>query len=148
VDFSRASLVCYLGDASDVDIPSGVFTISDGCFALYRSIVSVTFATDCSVRLLGKWAFEGCFSLQSICIPSSVQTISEECFRYCFQLADVTFEKSSQIETIGDGAFADCSNLQSICVPSSIKTVSPTCFGRDTTLRREVVKTGCRLSRA
>jgi hypothetical protein len=147
VDFSGTSLVRYFGEAIHVDIPSSVFTISDGCFASCQSIASVTFAPGSMVRLLGKSAFEMCDSLQSICIPSLVQAISEGCFGCCPELAEVTFEKRSQIETIGDRAFENCPNLSWIWVPSSIKTISPTCFGRGSTLRRDVVTTGWRLSR-
>jgi hypothetical protein len=129
VDFSGTSLVRYFGDAIHVDIPSDVFTISDGCFADCGSIVSVTFAPGSSVRVLGESAFENCSSLQSIFIPSSVQTISESCFRCCSDLSDVRFEPGSQIVTVGDGAFDYCLQLQSIWMPFSIETISATCFG-------------------
>ena len=41
---------------------------------------------------IGRWAFRGCFNLQSITIPSSIRWISQSAFSGCYKLEHIRFE--------------------------------------------------------
>ena len=83
-DDTKKELLVYIGNGSNVTIPSGVTTI-------------------------GKYAFSYCSTITSLTIPQSVTTIKEYAFLDCKQLIDVTIPAT--ITTIETGAFYDVKNI-------------------------------------
>ena len=69
-----------------------------------------------SVTSIGDWAFQHCFSLQSITIPESVTSIGDGAFWQC-GLTSITIGNS--VTSIKDRAFAYCSSLDTIYVEAS-----------------------------
>jgi hypothetical protein len=105
----------------------------------------VTFESGTNISILGKSAFQGCSSLQSICIPSSIQIIGDFCFSECEAMSDLTFESGCQVSILGDSACSACSRLQAVCIPSSIETICSSCFEGCSHLSI-VLEPGCKLS--
>jgi hypothetical protein len=52
----------------------------------------VSFEPGYKASVLGKSAFSGCTSLQSIWIPSSIEIISQLCFNNCRKLESIVLE--------------------------------------------------------
>ena len=79
-----------------------------------------------NIEYIGKAAFSGCKSLQSICIPNSVKSIGDEAFRWCKSLQSVTIPNS--VTSIGDEAFSSCESLQSVTIPNSVTSIGDKAF--------------------
>lgn len=75
-----------------------------GWDAVANQIKSVSIGS--FVTYIGKWAFNGCTSLQSVSISS----------------------RSSQLQEIGDIAFSGCTSLQSITLPDSLQIIGDSAF--------------------
>ncbi len=69
----------YCGEDSEVEIPSGVTTISYAAF-FNADVTNVTIPS--SVTSIGNYAFVGCVNLRSIVVPASVEYIGYCAFGY------------------------------------------------------------------
>lgn len=67
-----------------------------------------------SVTEIGRSAFEGYTSLQSITIPESVTDIEMDAFSGCTGLTSITIPNS--VTLIGEAAFARCTGLTSVAL--------------------------------
>ena len=83
---------------------------------------------------IGKSAFSGCKSLQSITLPSTMVEIGNNAFRNCNELKEVVLNEG--LEKIGEVAFSDCISLEIISFPSTLNTVSRDAFIRCHSLKR------------
>lgn len=79
-----------------------------------------------SVIEIGKEAFLGCDSIESIIIPSSVKRIGSNAFRSCRSLTKVAMSKS--VEEIGVGIFDNCAKLTSVQISPNIQVIPEKCF--------------------
>src|SRR5690554_1156247 len=66
------------------------------------------------VTVIGEWAFDGSYFLESIHIPESVTTIEMGAFYECSSLRSLLIPKS--VTLIEDGAFFECYSLSEITV--------------------------------
>lgn len=70
----------YVGDASDVVIPSSVTSIGNYLFAGNTNLVSVTIPS--SVTNIGDYAFAGCEGLTSVTFNGNAPTLGDSCFEW------------------------------------------------------------------
>ena len=82
----------WKSDCSEVQIPSGVIGLGEGCFAECENLISITLPE--SVTSLGDSCFEGCESLTSITLPESITSLGDFCFDYCLSLTSITIPES------------------------------------------------------
>ena len=75
---------------TELIIPEGVTSISDGAFAGCSSLTEITISE--SVTNIGSSAFRECSGLTSVTVPDSVTSIGWSAFRECGRLTSVTFE--------------------------------------------------------
>ena len=75
---------------------------------------------------IGTYAFNYCYSLQSIAIPSSVTSIGSYVFNYCYSLQSITIPKN--VTAIGTYTSNYCYSLQSIAIPSSVTSIGSYVF--------------------
>ena len=68
-------------------------------------------------QVIGKSAFDGCSSLQSITIPNSVTSIGDYAFFWCSSLQSITIPNS--VISIGDATFNRCYGLRKIVLNNS-----------------------------
>ena len=90
---------------TDVKIPEGFTSISEGTFWGCDSLKSVTIPN--SVISIGNLAFSGCQSLTSVTIPNSVTSIGHRAFMDCTGLTSVTI--GTGVKSIGECVFSGTS---------------------------------------
>ena len=95
-----------------VTVPSGVTSISYGCFFGCEELESVVLPN--GLTNIDHYAFRECKSLTGITIPNNVTTIGRESFIYCSGLTSVTIPAS--VTSIYNLAFRYCTNLESITI--------------------------------
>lgn len=79
-----------------------------------------------SVTKIGRHAFAGCSSLESITIPEAVTEIEDYAFCDCRLLEGITIPKSAT--RIGISAFRGCKALKSITIPESVMEIETLAF--------------------
>ena len=67
-----------------------------------------------NVTTTGSYAFQYCYSLQTVTMPKSITKVGEYCFRDCFSLSSITFSGS-----IGNSGFDNCKSLSYVSVKST-----------------------------
>jgi hypothetical protein len=117
--------ILYLGDSSDVVIPSTIAVIGTRCFST-RDLSSVAFDSPCGVRRIEKEAFYMNVGLKSVLVPASVEVLSTRAFDHS-ALSVVTFEGDSRLRRIEESAFGWC-ELQSFWVPPVVEFMDGSAF--------------------
>ena len=125
-----ATLVCYFGADSKVDIPAElggkpVTSIGDYAFWNCRSLTKVTIPE--GVTSIGEKAFETCDSLTEVTIPEGVTSIGVCAFQFCNSLTEVTIPEG--VTSIGDGAFESCSSLTEVTISEGVTSIGDGAFG-------------------
>ena len=124
-----ATLACYFGADSKVDIPAElggkpVTSIGDYAFVYCSSLTEVTIPE--GVTSIGVGAFGACSNLTKVIIAEGVTSIGERAFQSCGSLTEVTIPKS--VTSIGMGAFGACSNLTKVTIPKSVTSIGKMAF--------------------
>ena len=101
-----ATLVCYFGSDSKVDIPAEL--------------------GGKPVTAIGEYAFHHNTTITSVKIPEGVTSIGESAFRWCSSLTEVTI--SEGVTSIGGTAFAYCSSLTEVTIPKSVTSIKYAAF--------------------
>ena len=96
-----------------------------------ESLESITLPN--TVTEIGDNAFHFCKSLESITIPNSVVEIGKEAFYSCISLRSVTIPNS--VTKIKEGAFSYCDNIESITIPNSVNEIWDMAFFRCESLK-------------
>eukprot|EP00985_Skeletonema_marinoi_P008898 scaffold4071_cov136-Skeletonema_marinoi.AAC.2 len=96
--------------------------IPDYAFNQCTRLVDVTFHD--GVITIGKWAFPGCCSLQTIKLPGA-KILRSNAFYNCTGLTEVEF--GDKLETIGLGAFYKCTSLRKLSI-KSVKIIESGAF--------------------
>ena len=89
-----------------------------------------------SLREIGREAFKGCKSLQTIDIPKSCKLFGEAVFYRCGSLRHIDIPSS--VGEISHEMFAYCESLQTIRIPQKCRSIGASAFFKATSLRRIV----------
>lgn len=81
-DNTKSTLLAYIGNSSNVIIPSGVTTIDE-------------------------YAFSENADLKSVTIPASVVKINYAAFQNCTSLSEISLEENSQLASVSSNAFSN-----------------------------------------
>ena len=79
-----------------------------------------------SVTNIGRYAFQYCYALQSVSIPAGVTSIGDYTFSYCIFLHSVTIPAG--VTSIGSNAFYYCHTIQSVTIPAGVTSISGSMF--------------------
>ena len=90
-----------------------------------RTIIKKIVIMD-GVTYIGKNAFSGCITFDTISIPSSVTIIGERAFSGCTNLRNVNIPNG--VTKICDRAFSACDELMNISLPSTLDTIETCAF--------------------
>ena len=113
----------------------GYYYIGRGAFNGCTSLQSVVLPD--SVTKIGESAFSGCTSLQSVVIPDGVTEIGESAFSGCKSLQSVVIPDS--VTKIGSSAFYGCESLQSVVIPDGVTEIGDYAFSGCTSLQSVVI---------
>ena len=128
-------VVCATGNtATKVTVTDGVTSIGKGAFEGCKTIESVTLPN--SLLVIEDYAFAGCTALKSINIPDSVTIIGNNAFFNCEEATELTIGNS--VTSIGVAAFAHCVNIETI----NYNAVSVNAFSEDNQIFMNVGKDG------
>lgn len=113
-------------EAVVVSIPAWVTEIPDYAFAGYTALRRVEFAEGSRLRRVGRYAFLGCTSLDSLPLPPTVTEIGEGAMRECEALRAFTVPRG--VRVIEPHTFEWCVSLRSVSLPSGLKAVGMSAF--------------------
>jgi len=115
--------IVYQNSLNKVELGSNVI-INNYAFNNCYSLQSITIPN--SITNIGDRAFNGCYSLQSITIPSGVTSIGTYAFNNCYSLQSITIP--SGVTSIEGSTFRSCYSLQSITIPSGVTSIGTYAF--------------------
>ncbi len=126
---SAIEIVGYVGDATEVEIPArigslSVISIGANAFAGNEKIVSVKLHND--ITSLGEAAFKGCKSLEVVEKIKSLDTIGVSCFEDCTSLK--SFAIPDNVTNVAERVFANCTSLKTVEVHKNLKGVAKDAF--------------------
>lgn len=110
---SDGVLTAYFGNDPNAVIPDGVIYIHDRAF---EGADIKTVKIPSGVEKIGKLAFWGCKSLESVEFSEGLRIIGDGAFKQCCSLKAIDLPES--VETIGTEAFFGCTSLEIIKVPA------------------------------
>lgn len=115
---------------SSIIVESGnrVYDSRDNCNAIIET-ASNTLVKGCNKTLfpenvptIGKAAFYGCTTIETLTIPNTIKTIGKEAFSKCTGIEELNLPNS--ITTIEREAFNGCNNLTTVVIPNSLNDIS------------------------
>ena len=98
-----------IGIGSTDALPESLEEIDPETFYDCKSLKSIDLS-QCKVKSLSSWAFEGCISLEEITFPKNLYSIGGNCFKNCENLTEVSLPATLQ-ELSG---FYGCTSLKSV----------------------------------
>lgn len=118
-----------------------VVAVSDEAFANCSTISEIVFPTAADYQKdnsqwtaaafsfeIGKNAFTGCVSLQTVEIPSYVTAVGEQAFYDCRSLTTLTFADGCRLTELLSETFAECGSLRGVTIPGCIQTIGDAAF--------------------
>ena len=115
---------------TEYTIPDSVTSIGRAAFIGCESLESITIPD--GITSIGLGAFQRCLSLTSIAIPDSVTDFGDSMFHSCTSLENVTL--SNGLTAIGAGTFIECRSLKNITFPEGVTSIGEYAFHYCTSL--------------
>lgn len=109
-------------------------TIMANAFNGCRALVDVTLSSD--LEVIGDYAFDNCWAIQSISIPGKVLNVGTCVFRFCKNLTNINLD--SEFKQIGDQMFSDCVKLESIDL-KNVVGIGASAFRNCTALKQVLI---------
>jgi len=148
----------YIGENTEVYIPSNVVSVNEGAFKDCFGITKVVFPD--SVKTIGESVFSNCTSIESVLLPNGLDKISQglfsgcknlkcidipatvtsiegSAFQHCESLADISIPNN--VTSIGGSAFLNCRKLKSIVIPDGVKSIHSETFSNCSMLEKIVL---------
>ncbi len=111
-------------DEKEYTVLNGVETI--GTYAFNNSVLESILLPE-GLKIISKYAFDGCRSLQEITLPDSVTALYEGAFQYCSSLKKVP-EFPESLKYITKNAFKGCTSIKELVVPDHIEVIADGAF--------------------
>jgi hypothetical protein len=97
-------------------------TLSDGNFnIIWNNGMVRGLVLPASLQIVGEYALNGCYMLESVTIPDGVTGIESGAFAYCYNLKSAVIPDG--VTGIGTGAFAYCHGLKSVVIPDRVENI-------------------------
>ena len=94
------------------------------------------------VVTIGRYAFFGAVSIESVVIPASTESINEAGLAKCFKLENITFaDAENSVKYIGMWAFAQCA-IKTIDLPASVEVIDMVAFANNFDLESITIPEG------
>ena len=136
-DNGKKTLISYLGDESNIVVPSDVEVVYDYAFYENRNLTSVVIPD--GVAKIGASAFSYCENLTSLSMPSAMDNIGNWAFANCNKLVSIVIPNG--VTVIGDYAFNCCESLTSVTLPTTLEKIEIWAFSNCTSLTQIVIPT-------
>ena len=114
---------------STVIFDEGVTSVGKNAFKGYTTINSVTWGS--SLQIIDESAFEVCIGIPSINLPN-IQTIKSNAFNGCINVESITLPKVQTIET---NSFKNCDKVTELTLPSSTTSIGADAFSEIASLK-------------
>ncbi len=149
--FILLTLLCLgllLGGAGADSYGNYEYTVTDG-EASITAYMLVNVETDvvipatlggAPVTAIGRGAFQGNTSIQTVTMPDTVTTLDGMAFSNCTSLRQITL--STSLTRIPIGCFQQCTSLLEVVIPSSVTSISMNAFTGCTGMQRIVLPDG------
>ena len=79
------------------------------------------------VTSVGTYAFNSCYSIETVTMPDSVTNIGNNAFYYCYSFVSITISNSAT--SIGSDAFYSCFSIASVTIPNLVTIIGANAFG-------------------
>lgn len=122
---------CIDREIEVLDIPAyidGKSVAEIDYFALYGLSNLKEVSLPDSIRVIGGYAFDQCYSLSKINIPENVEIIRANAFNGCTSLENITIPES--VKEIGDNCFGYCISLEKFTVLNPACSISTEGYGQ------------------
>ena len=126
-----------------IDAQNTIYLVHSGCI-VDKSIHSVISSTSdakipslISVKAIGDYAFENCFSLYQITLPDHIERIGVGSFRSCLNLTEVNM--GNGVESIGRQAFAGCGSLHTLNMKFGVGLIDHQAFSQCRSLKNVTI---------
>lgn len=98
------------------------------CTAAFQNCTSLRrISIPATVKEIGNYAFDGCYSLEDIFIPEgTLERVGIQAFSSCTSLTHV--QLPATVTYIGESTFSFCTSLQSVNIPDGVTEIGPNTF--------------------
>ncbi len=117
---------------SSYTVPAGVTCIRGGAFyagaifgETYKLELETILLPD-SLKEIGPYAFECCYTLKEVNLPGALNILEEAAFYNCIGLTEITIPGS--VTSIGDWAFSNCSSMTSVTIGNGVNSIGKCAF--------------------
>lgn len=114
----------YHDALKNLDLPSTLESIGEGCFRWNMNITDVVIPDN--VTVIKKEAFYECEKLRSVAFSNNLREIGSNAFYHDTELTEIVIPNS--VTTMSDGCFARCTSLSSVTLSQNLVSIESSCF--------------------